>query len=220
MPFLRFTRDRRGYENTFLLHAVASRRAPRVLYWYRSAPGVRVGRPALDEDAIRTIEEQHPEVEFDWPQILEVGAASRAGSRTRPRCAPRRKPATAREEPHGADDPPPRLRPPIREVAPPDSRRTLGSARRARRRDGARRRGGVDAGRGCDRCARMTCSKSSSVARSPRVCARATPRSARGCIRCPRRIRARDAWQRRAEALDPGQLGHTGRDAARRASCR
>jgi hypothetical protein len=45
-----------------------------VLYWHRSAPGVRIGRPALDEDAIRTIEEQHPEIEFDWPHILEVGA--------------------------------------------------------------------------------------------------------------------------------------------------
>jgi hypothetical protein len=74
VAFLRFTRDRRGYENTFLLHAAQPGERPRVLYWYRSAPGVRVGRPALDEDAIRTIEEQHPGVDFDWPQILEVGA--------------------------------------------------------------------------------------------------------------------------------------------------
>lgn len=76
MAFLRFTRDRRGYENTFLLHAFRPGERPVVLYWYRSAPGVRVGRPALDEDAIRTIEEQHPEVEFDWPHILEVGAVT------------------------------------------------------------------------------------------------------------------------------------------------
>src|SRR5688572_14627364 len=74
VAFLRFTRDRRGYENTFLLHAAQPGERPSVLYWYRSAPGVRVGRPALDEDAIRTIEEQHPGVDFDWPQILEVGA--------------------------------------------------------------------------------------------------------------------------------------------------
>ena len=33
---------------------------PRVLYWYRTAPEVLIGRPALDEEAIRTIEEQHP----------------------------------------------------------------------------------------------------------------------------------------------------------------
>jgi hypothetical protein len=75
VPFLRLARDERGYETTMLLHAAHPGERPRVLYWYRSAPGVRVGRPPLDEDAIRTIEEQHPEIEFDWPHILEVGAA-------------------------------------------------------------------------------------------------------------------------------------------------
>jgi hypothetical protein len=75
VPFLRLARDERGYETTMLLHAPHAGERPRVLYWYRSAPGVRVGRPPLDEDAIRTIEEQHPEIEFDWPHILEVGAA-------------------------------------------------------------------------------------------------------------------------------------------------
>lgn len=76
MPFLRLSRDRRGYESTFLLHVGHPGARPRVLYWYRTAPGVRVGRPPLDEDAIRTIEEQHPDIEFDWPHILEVGAAA------------------------------------------------------------------------------------------------------------------------------------------------
>lgn len=75
MPFLRLTRDPRGYENTFLLHVPYPGARPRVLYLYRSAPGVRVGRPALDEDAIRTIEEQHPDIDFDWPHILEAGTA-------------------------------------------------------------------------------------------------------------------------------------------------
>jgi hypothetical protein len=91
VAFLRITRDRRGYENTFLLHASRPNDFPRVLYWFRSAPGVRVGRAALDEDAIRTIEEQHPEIEFDWPQILEVGAASAPEVDDRP-VRPRRKP--------------------------------------------------------------------------------------------------------------------------------
>ncbi|HYU78268.1 MAG TPA: hypothetical protein VEK56_04740 [Vicinamibacterales bacterium] len=90
MAFLRFTRDRRGYENMFLLHAFHPGDRPRVLYWYRSAPGVRVGRPALDEDAIRTIEEQHPDVEFDWPHILEVGAIMQPEIEERP-LRPRRR---------------------------------------------------------------------------------------------------------------------------------
>jgi len=30
------------------------------------------GRSPLDEDAIRTIEEQHPDIDFDWPAILAL----------------------------------------------------------------------------------------------------------------------------------------------------
>lgn len=75
MPFLKLTRDRRGYEHTFLLHADTPGERPRVLYWYRTAPGVLIGRPALDEEAIRHIEEQHPLIEFDWPAILALREA-------------------------------------------------------------------------------------------------------------------------------------------------
>jgi hypothetical protein len=96
VPFLRLTRDQRGYENTFLLHVNRPGERPRILYWYRSAPGVRVGRPALDEDAIRTIEEQHPEIEFDWPQILEAGTLMAPEIERRPE-RPRRKPVRPRE---------------------------------------------------------------------------------------------------------------------------
>ena len=72
MPFLRLTRDRRGFENTYLMHADRPGDRPRILYWYRTAPGVMLGRAALDEDAIRTIEDQHPDIEFDWPAILAL----------------------------------------------------------------------------------------------------------------------------------------------------
>jgi hypothetical protein len=72
VPFLRLTRDRRGFESTFLLHADHPGAKPRLLYWYRTAPGIALGRPPLDEDAIRTIEESHPDIEFDWPAILAL----------------------------------------------------------------------------------------------------------------------------------------------------
>ena len=72
MPFLRLTRDRRGFENTFLLHSDRSGDRPRMLYWYRTAPGIVLGRAPLDEDAIRTIEDQHPDIDFDWPAILAL----------------------------------------------------------------------------------------------------------------------------------------------------
>lgn len=71
MPFLRVTRDQRGYETTFLLHAAYAGGRPRVLYWYRTAPGIRVGRSPLDEDAIRAIEDRYPDLDFDWPSLIE-----------------------------------------------------------------------------------------------------------------------------------------------------
>jgi hypothetical protein len=66
------TRDRRGFENTYLMHADRPGGRPRILYWYRTAPGIMLGRPPLDEDAIRAIEDQHPDIEFDWPAILAL----------------------------------------------------------------------------------------------------------------------------------------------------
>lgn len=73
MPFLRFSRDKRGYENIYLVHTQSRRgKAPRqrILYWYRTPPGVRVGRPPFDEEARRRIEAQNPELTFDWPAIV------------------------------------------------------------------------------------------------------------------------------------------------------
>jgi hypothetical protein len=40
------------------------------LYWFRTPPYIKVGRTALDEEAIRLLEAQHPDVVFDWAQIL------------------------------------------------------------------------------------------------------------------------------------------------------
>jgi hypothetical protein len=74
LPFLRFTRDKRGYETTSLVHSGRhnGRSRQRILYWFRTPPGVKVGRPALDEEAIRWIEEHNPDIQFDWPKILEA----------------------------------------------------------------------------------------------------------------------------------------------------
>jgi hypothetical protein len=56
-----------------VVHADRRRGKPRsrLLYWFRTPPGVRVGRAALDEDAIRLIEEHNPDVAFDWTRILK-----------------------------------------------------------------------------------------------------------------------------------------------------
>ena len=96
LPHLRFSRDKRGYENTFVVHTHGStgrrRGKPRsrMLYWFRTPPGVRVGRSALDEDAIRLIEQHNPHIDFDWTRILKSQdrrrtRATPTGGTTRPR---------------------------------------------------------------------------------------------------------------------------------------
>ena len=73
MPFLKFSRDKRGYEYVYLVHA-ANRRGrpsrPRILYWYRSPPGIKVGRKPFDDEIRRTLEAQNPGVVFDWKSII------------------------------------------------------------------------------------------------------------------------------------------------------
>jgi hypothetical protein len=70
------------------------------LYWFRTPPGVRVGRAALDEEAIRLIEEHHPQIRFNWPQILngeEEPAPPEPHRRAEPAENPERIPAQAIE---------------------------------------------------------------------------------------------------------------------------
>jgi hypothetical protein len=136
LPTLRFTRDKRGYETTSLVHAGRrnGRARQRILYWFRTPPGVKVGRPALDEDAIRWIEEHNPDIEFDWPKILEAQPPAtlpaddsrvRRPRRDRPR-PPRAAPASAaapqveRPNPPPADREPSDLEPSEPELSEPE----------------------------------------------------------------------------------------------------
>jgi hypothetical protein len=43
----------------------------RLLYWFRTPPGVRVGRAPIDEAAILLLEQHNPDVQFDWTRILK-----------------------------------------------------------------------------------------------------------------------------------------------------
>ncbi|MEE2637259.1 MAG: hypothetical protein VYE68_08525 [Acidobacteriota bacterium] len=74
MPFLRFSRDKRGYESTYLCHTYRrdGKAELRVLYWFRTPPNVEFGRLALDPDAIRAIEASNPGLAFDWDEILKA----------------------------------------------------------------------------------------------------------------------------------------------------
>jgi hypothetical protein len=128
LPFLRFSRDKRGYETTALVDAGRrdGRSQERILYWFRTPPGVKVGRPALDEVAIRFIEEHNPDIEFDWPKILEVQPAAapppddtrvRRGRRDRERPRTARPPAPATQPTRESA----RSHPPSAEPEPPES---------------------------------------------------------------------------------------------------
>lgn len=75
MPAVRFSRDKRGYEYTYLVHTPTRRGKSgrtRVLYWYRTPPGVRIGRQAFDPDVQKLIEQQNPGVTFDWQAIVNT----------------------------------------------------------------------------------------------------------------------------------------------------
>ena len=72
MPVVRFSRDRRGYEHTYLVDVStrAGKPTSRLLYWFRTPPGVRVGREPFDDEMRRTLESQYPDLTFDWKTIV------------------------------------------------------------------------------------------------------------------------------------------------------
>src|SRR5215831_3226419 len=75
MAFFRFNRDKRGYENFYLVEPITNRRGksrPRVLYWYRTPPNIKVGRVPFDDEVQRALEAQNPTVVFDWRKIVNA----------------------------------------------------------------------------------------------------------------------------------------------------
>jgi len=78
MAFLRFSRDRRGYEHFYLVEPTHRRgkSTTRVLYCFRTPPNVRVGREPFAENIRRELESQHPDVAFDWRKILDTPVPS------------------------------------------------------------------------------------------------------------------------------------------------
>jgi hypothetical protein len=111
---LRFTRDKRGYETTSLVHAFRreGRSGQRILYWFRTPPDVKVGRPALDEEAIRWIEQHNPDIEFNWQKILE----------TKPSPAPSDEARSRRTRRDSRDRPKPPQKAPVAPAIPPEER--------------------------------------------------------------------------------------------------
>jgi hypothetical protein len=73
VPYLKFSRDKRGYEHFYLVQpSNRGKGRPRVLYWFRTPPGVKVGRLPFDQDMRRALEAQNPDVVFDWETIVNT----------------------------------------------------------------------------------------------------------------------------------------------------
>lgn len=93
MPFLRVIRDKRGYETTYLMHwfREGNRQQSRILYVFRGPAGVRVGRPAMEPEVLRVLEARHPDIEFDWPAVLDNRQVVEPPSEQRRQRKPRRR---------------------------------------------------------------------------------------------------------------------------------
>jgi hypothetical protein len=108
MAFLRFTRDKRGYEHFYLVESSSNRRGKvrsRVLYWFRTPPNIKVGREPFDDGVRRMLEAQNPGVEFDWPAILETPIPSADAERWRERRRAERAARSSRSDDDRGDAP-------------------------------------------------------------------------------------------------------------------
>jgi hypothetical protein len=110
MAFFRFNRDKRGYEYFYLVEPTANRRGKvksRILYWYRTPPGVRVGREPFDEEVRRALEAKNPGITFDWRSIVEAPIPSADADKWRERRRAERaaKYATASAEDEPIEEP-------------------------------------------------------------------------------------------------------------------
>jgi len=104
MPFLRFTRDKRGYEHFQLVESTMRRGRTRtkVIYWFRTPPGVKVGREPFDEETRRALEAKHPGVVFDWKKITSTPIPSADAEKWRER---RREERAAKRARKARDEP-------------------------------------------------------------------------------------------------------------------
>jgi hypothetical protein len=77
MAYLRFSRDKRGYEQFALIQQTNNRRGgnrsrPRLLYFFRTPPNVKVGREPFDPEVRRLLETRNPGIIFDWDAIVST----------------------------------------------------------------------------------------------------------------------------------------------------
>jgi len=106
VPFIRFTRDKRGYESTVVMHTYRPASGPqrnRVLYLFRSPSNLKLGRHAMDAEVMEALEHTHPDLTFDWLALQRDQGAARIEARERSRAVPppppQRRPQTRPSQP-------------------------------------------------------------------------------------------------------------------------
>jgi hypothetical protein len=109
VPFIRRTRDKRGYESTYVMHAYRPSQGPhrtRILYIFRSPAGSRIGRQALDGEVQEALEHTHPDLAFDWQSLLRESAEPPVRAKTgRGESERERPPRSAQPRPPSASAP-------------------------------------------------------------------------------------------------------------------
>jgi len=162
LAFLRFSRDKRGVESFALVHTTTNRRGkvrPRVLYWFRSPPDVKVGREPFDPAVRRALEAQNPDITFDWRAIVETpipsadadkwrerrraerAAKHAAAAEEEPEEAPQEEPSASASPDAGVDQQSAAMAPAAVSPAPGSSRGGDPNGKRRRRRRGPSGRG-------------------------------------------------------------------------------
>ena len=74
MPLIRLARDKRGLDTLYLMHPRPDARGEtrlRVIYFCTSPQGLSFGRHCLDADRQRALQQQYPDLHFDWAALLQ-----------------------------------------------------------------------------------------------------------------------------------------------------
>jgi len=71
---IRLARDKRGLDTLYLMHPRPDARGEtrlRVIYFCTSPQGLSFGRHCLDAARQRALQEQYPDIHFDWAALLQ-----------------------------------------------------------------------------------------------------------------------------------------------------
>jgi hypothetical protein len=109
VPFIRYSRDKRGFECTLVMHAYRPSQGPqrtRVLYLFRSPAHLRMGRKPLDAEVVEALEHTHPDLNFDWAVLLREPVRHQEPPRGRPARSAARSSGGRRPQSRPAPPPP------------------------------------------------------------------------------------------------------------------